>query len=125
MRTRIDPANIPAELLPRVECFAELLEERLAVLQSFEIEAVLSAAPLHLEQSVLLRMGVRDDEGVMRWDHERCLTPDNLAAGEVPMGRLASHVVYQFVEHVSAIFGENLRRKLAEMQRREPVAVGA
>jgi hypothetical protein len=125
MRTRIDPVNIPEDLLPRVERFAELLEKKLDVFQSFEIEAVLSTAPKHLERSVLVRMGVRDDEGVMRWDQERCLTPDNLAGGDVPMGRLASHIVYQFIDHLSAIYGENLRRKLTEMQRREPVAVGA
>lgn len=126
MRTEIEATNIPADLLPRVERFAGLLDEKLlAAFPSFEIEAVMSAAPAHLERSVLLRMGVRDNEGEMRWDHERCLTPDNLAGGEVAMGRLASHVVYQFIDHLSKIYEENLRRKLAEMQRREPVTVGA
>lgn len=110
MRTRIEPANIPADLLPRVERFAGLLEEKLDVFQSFEIEAVLSVASSHLERSVLLRMAARDNDGVMRWDHDRCLEADNLKVTDVAMRRLASHIVYRFADHLSTVVGENLRR---------------
>lgn len=125
VRTRIESANISADLLPRVERFAELLDAKLDVFQSFQIEAVLSAAPMHLPRSVLLRMGVRDDAGAMRWDHERCLTPDNLEVPDLTVQRLASHIVYQFIDHLLVVSGDNLRRRLQELRDREPVTVGA
>lgn len=124
MRTRVESATIPADLLPRVERFTELLEEKLDVFQSFEIEAVLSAGTVMRSPTVQLRMGVRDNEGEMRWDHDRCLEADDLGVTDVALRRLASHIVYRFTDHLSAVVGENLQRMLAEMRRREPVAVG-
>jgi len=125
MRTRIESANIPADLLPRVERFAELLEERLEVLQSFEIEAVLSAAPAHLERSVLLQMGVRDDEGVMRRDHDSCLTPDNLEGTDEFLLRLASQIVSRFAAHLLKVEGENIRHMRERLRQPEPATVEA
>lgn len=126
MRTRIDPANIPADLLPRAERFAELLDEKLlAAFPSFEIEAVLSAAPAHLERSVFLRMGVRDNDGVMRWDGERCLTSDNLEVTDVALRRLANRIVYRFADHLSEVVGENLNRMRERLLRHEPVTAEA
>jgi len=122
MRTRIEPTNIPADLLPRVERLAEFLDEKLDVFQSFEIEAVLSAQSN--PDSILLEMGVRDNKGEMRWANGNCLLYDVFEGTDDNIRRWLEGIVYRFTDHLSSVVGENLRRKLAEMQRREPVAVG-
>ena len=125
MRTEIDRQTIPPNLLPQVERLAEHLEDKLQVFESYDIEAKWNGSVEDGVPIVLLRMGALDNEGVMRWAEDTDLVPSFFEDSDESMRWWVGRVVFRFIDHLSAVSRENLRRLQERLRRMEPVTAEA